>query len=76
MWAVLAMEVGAWENLGRKGYGGRGTGDGGREAGERKGREVGVLKVWESGKQEEQCLTFRNRKRVNGRKRRKKEREA
>ena len=47
-----------------------------RGAGERKGREVGVLKVWESGKQEEQCLTFRNRKRVNGRKRRKKEQEA
>ena len=28
MWAVLAMEVGAWENLGRKGYGGRGAGGG------------------------------------------------
>ena len=32
MWAVLAMEVGAWENLGRKGYGGRGAGAGGGRA--------------------------------------------
>ena len=65
---------GSVREFGTKGV--RGTGGGGRGAVERKGREVGVLKVWESGKQEEQCLTFRNRKRVNGRKRRKKEREA
>jgi len=54
----------------------RGTGGGRRGAGERKSREVGVLKVWESVKQGEQCLIFRSRKRVNGRKRRKKGREA